>query len=76
MSIQQINECIIDYHFTNLGLLEEAMQTASASDFNKIAGSDRKRNKRLALVSDAVLRLMILNEWCSDGTNIGKIDLQ
>ena len=76
MSVQQAIECIIDYHFTNSGLLEEAMQAAGASDSKKIAGSDREGNKRLALVGDAVLRLVILDEWYPDGTNTGKIDLQ
>lgn len=54
MPVQQAVENIIDHHFTGPGLIEEAMQAAGASD--------REGNKRLALVGDAVLRLVILDE--------------
>ena len=68
MLIQQIVENIIDHHFIDLELIKKTMQTTNASD--------RKNNKRLTLIDDAMLRLMILNEWYSNEMNIDMIDFQ
>lgn len=75
MSVQEAAESIIDYHFASPELLEEALQAAGASVSEKSVSGDREGNKRLALVGDTLLRLVILDNWYPGGTSTGKIDL-
>lgn len=74
MLVQEVAENIIDYHFANPEMLKEALQAAGASVSDKSVGDDREGNERLALVGDALLRLVILDDWYLGGTSTGKID--
>lgn len=59
-------ERIIKYHFTNPQLLAEAFEAAGVSKLHKGG------NKRLALVGDALIRLVILDRWFPSGASTGK----
>ena len=75
MPVQQAIENIINYHFTSHEILKQALQAAGTSVSDPSVSGDREGNKRLALVGDALLRLVILDEWYPEGTSTGKIEL-
>lgn len=52
----------IGYDFTNANLKEEALLAAGASVSDPAINGDPRGNKRLALVGDAVIQLVILEE--------------
>jgi dsRNA-specific ribonuclease len=58
-------QMMISYNFTNTELCWEALQA-------KAAGGYAEGNKRLALVGDAVLRLLIIKSWYTTGDRTGK----
>ncbi|KAK6384337.1 hypothetical protein LTS17_001900 [Exophiala oligosperma] len=64
-------EKMIHYTFGNAKYLEEAMTAAGTSSSNNGPGKDNG-NKRLALVGDALIRLIILDEWYPEGTSTEK----
>lgn len=68
----QTVEKIIGYEFTNTELREEALLAAGASISDPAIDGDPRGNKRLALVGDAVLQLLILEKWYGQGTDTGK----
>ena len=47
------------------------MAAAGTSSSNDVPGK-QNGNKRLALVGDALIRLIILDDWYADGTSTGK----
>jgi ribonuclease-3 len=69
---QQAIESILDYRFAKPQLLEEALQAAGSAMSDTSLTGDRYGNKRLALVGDAVIRLVILDSWYETGGSIGK----
>ena len=75
MPVQQDIANFIDYRFTSHEILKQALQAAGTSMSDPSVGGDREGNKRLALVGDALLCLVILDEWYPKGTSTGKIDL-
>lgn len=72
MQEQQSIEKIINYSFTKPQLLEEALQAAGASESANGIEGNKDGNKRLALVGDTLIRLLILDEWYPCGSDIGK----
>ncbi|KAK6357787.1 hypothetical protein TWF718_002093 [Orbilia javanica] len=62
---------IIGYNFKNIHLLEEALEAAGRAADHDAEGSV-DGNKRLALVGDAVLRLILVDEWYSSKGSRGK----
>jgi ribonuclease-3 len=65
-------EEVIGYHFNNPTLLEEALQAAGAAASNPHTKGDREGNKRLALLGDALLSMMLLDHWYDSGKDTGK----
>jgi ribonuclease-3 len=65
----------LKYHFKTKTLIEEALLAAGASESRNDIEGLTEGNKRLALVGDAVLRLVILHDWFPSGTSTGKIYL-
>jgi ribonuclease-3 len=63
---------IIGYHFNGETLRNEALLAAGASVSRKDVQGPVEGNKRLALVGDAVWRLVLLDGWYSKPSNIGK----
>ncbi|KAH7031870.1 ribonuclease III domain-containing protein [Macrophomina phaseolina] len=59
----------IGYEFTNTNLMEEAILAAGASVSDPAIRGDPKGNKRLALVGDAVIQLVILDKWYWGGSD-------
>jgi dsRNA-specific ribonuclease len=57
---QEAVEKIIDYHFTDSQLLEEALQAAG------------RGNQRLALLGDAIISLAVLDAWYPTGASASK----
>ena len=69
-------QSILSYQFNNRELLLEAIK-ASGSGLN--LGHNRSAlegNKRLAQVGDAVLRLVLFDEWYSSGTERSILELE
>lgn len=58
---------VIKYHFTNRSLLDEALVTANNGHSCNKPELGKPENKRIALVSDAVLRLAIVDHWWNQG---------
>jgi ribonuclease-3 len=54
---------IIDYHFSNPILLKAALEVAGACNQPSGVTGDHEGNKKLALLGDAVIRLLILDGW-------------
>lgn len=65
-------EDAIGYHFKNSRLKDEAILAAGASIANPSVDGDPRGNKRLALVGDAVLQLVILQRWYKSGADTGR----
>lgn len=63
----------IGYVFDSKDLLEEALLAAGASTSSKEIDGLKQGNKRRALVGDAVLRLVVLDEWYPSCTATGKV---
>jgi ribonuclease-3 len=63
---------IIGYHFNREALRNEALLAAGASVSRKDVQGPVEGNKRLALVGDAVWKLVLLDGWYSQPSNIGK----
>jgi len=61
-------EKMIHYTFENAEYFEEAMAAAGTNSPNDVPGK-QNGNKRLALVGDALIRLIILDDWYADGTS-------
>jgi ribonuclease-3 len=66
----------VDYHFHDSTLLKDAFLASGASVSSVDIEGPVKGNKRLALVSDAVLRLAVLDEWFESDTSTGMADLR
>lgn len=64
-------ETLIDYTFKNGRYYEEAMTAAGANSSSE-APAEQNGNKRLALVGDALIRLLILDDWYQEGTSTGR----
>lgn len=56
-------EIILQYHFSNSELLEEALLAAGAAASSKHIEGDVQGNKRLALLGDSVLQEAVLEPW-------------
>ena len=54
---------ILHYHFSDDTLLREALEVAGACDQPGAITGNNEGNKRLALLGDAVIRLLILDGW-------------
>ncbi|KAL1623898.1 hypothetical protein SLS56_008093 [Neofusicoccum ribis] len=65
----QTVEKVIGYEFTNTELREEALLAAGTSVSDPAVDGDPRGNKRLALVGDAVLQLIILEKWYGQATD-------
>jgi dsRNA-specific ribonuclease len=65
-------EIILQYHFSNRELLEEALLAAGASVSSKDVQGDAQGNKRLALLGDSVLREAVLEPWYSSEESTGE----
>lgn len=72
MDAKKTLEQDIGYVFNSKDLLEEALLAAGASNSSKEIDGPKQGNKRLALVGDAVLRLVVLDEWYPSCTATGK----
>jgi ribonuclease-3 len=70
MENQAALENIIKYHFANPQLLQEALTAEGASQSSQ--GPAGNGNKRLALVGDALLRVVILDRWYPCGASTGE----
>lgn len=69
-SFQDLQDAI-DYHFQNSRYLLEALRTAGAGYHTANAPSTVDGNKRLAHLGEAVLRLLLLEDWYMAGANRG-----
>jgi ribonuclease-3 len=69
--LKEVEE-IIRYHFNDQALLEEALQAAGAAVSDPHIKGDRQGNKRLALLGDALLSMMLLDRWYDSGKDTGK----
>ncbi|EUC39445.1 hypothetical protein COCMIDRAFT_10509 [Bipolaris oryzae ATCC 44560] len=56
-------ETILQYHFSNYELLEEALLAAGAAASSKDIEGDVQGNKRLALLGDSVIQEAVLEPW-------------
>lgn len=59
-------EALIGYHFRDVSLLVEALTAAGAavpSDVNAASHNVLHGNKRLALLGDALIRLLSMDDW-------------
>jgi ribonuclease-3 len=65
-------EIILQYHFSNRELLDEALLAAGASVSRKDVQGDAQGNKRLALLGDSVLREAVLEPWYSSEESTGE----
>jgi ribonuclease-3 len=63
---------IIGYHFNRKELRNEAFLAAGASVSQKAVQGPVEGNKRLALVGDAVWRLVLLDQWYPRGSDTGE----
>ena len=73
-TILQAVQNIIEYRFKEQLILWEAMQAAGS---NVRSAGDRKfldGNKRLAVIGDTVLQLVLAEKWYSGGTVRGILD--
>lgn len=68
-------ECVLGYEFINTELRDEALLAAGASVSDPTVDGDPRGNKRLAMVGDAVLQLVILDRWYGDNTDPGRQSL-
>lgn len=66
----QAVETILNYHFHNPKLLWEALQAAGATYPGE--GLRPNGNKRLALVGDEVLGLVLKEDWYHSGALLGE----
>jgi hypothetical protein len=71
ISNSQDVEELLGYHFSEPNLLKEALMAAGAPASDKHISNEKQDNRRLALVGDAVLRLVLLDNWYKSGANIG-----
>ena len=69
---EQAIEKIINFSFTQPQLLEEAFQAAGTSESANGIEGNKDGNKRLALVSNALIRLLILDKWYLRRSDISK----
>lgn len=65
-------ETILQYHFSNRGLLDEALLAAGASLSSKDVQGDAQGNKRLALLGDSVLQEVVLEPWYNSEESTGE----
>ncbi|KAJ8610565.1 hypothetical protein MRB53_038470 [Persea americana] len=56
-------ESQIHYQFTDKQLLHQALTASGAEDFDTIHSNQQRDCKDLALVGDALLRLIIVDDW-------------
>jgi ribonuclease-3 len=63
---------IIDYHFKNDKLLNEAILAAGASVSDVQVDGNKQGNKGLALIGDALIRLAIVDQGYADGARTGE----
>ena len=71
-------EKLIAYQFHDSQLLDEALTaagTANSSDQKRRAEYRQHGNKRLALIRDALIRLIVVDNWFSSGSSTGKYAL-
>lgn len=68
----QAVETILNYHFINSELLWEALQAAGSLYPGE--GLRAEGNKRLALVGDEVLGLVLKEHWYHTGACLGNIN--
>jgi ribonuclease-3 len=61
-------EKILQYHFQDPGLLEEALQADGLTPSRSLEDPRTYGNRGLALIGDAILRLVVVN----DGIELGK----
>jgi ribonuclease III len=58
---------VIGYTFTDKSLRDDAL----VADYAPVSDGSKEGNKRLALIGDALLQLVILDEWYPSGKSIG-----
>jgi len=63
MSQQIPLQNVLNYRFSNELLLHEALEVAGACNQPGAVTGDNEGNKRLALLGDALIRLLILDGW-------------
>lgn len=63
---------LIDYSFRTHSLLEETLKSAGSAVSDPNIQGDRHGNKRLALLGDAVLSMMLLSNWYHTEASTGK----
>ncbi|OJD32590.1 rnase iii [Diplodia corticola] len=66
--MQQV-ERVLGYEFSNSKLRDEALLAAGTSVSDPKVRGDLRGNKRLAMVGDAVLQLVVLEKWYGEGTD-------
>lgn len=71
LSHRRCLEDSIGYQFKDLDILKEGFVAAGASSAVKDTHVSLEGNKRLAFVGDAVLRLIVADEWFPSGTSTG-----
>ncbi|KAJ5063706.1 ribonuclease III domain-containing protein [Bipolaris maydis] len=64
-------ETILQYHFSNSELLDEALLAAGAAASSKDIEGDVQGNKRLALLGDSVLQEVVLEPWYNSEESTG-----
>ncbi|KAJ9213001.1 hypothetical protein DTO166G4_5331 [Paecilomyces variotii] len=69
LSHRRCLEDSIGYQFKDLDILKEGFVAAGASSAVKDTHVSLEGNKRLAFVGDAVLRLIVADEWFPSGTS-------
>ncbi|KAF4465957.1 Ribonuclease III [Fusarium albosuccineum] len=73
MHTQQAMKQIIDHKFEDQKLLEEALVAAGADAEPPINDTKRQGNQRLALIGDAVLRLILVDDGIVSGKTTGML---
>lgn len=64
-------ENVLQYHFRDRALLKEALVAAGVDPSNGHKNTRRNGNKALALVGDALLRLVLVDDSISGGASTG-----
>jgi ribonuclease-3 len=73
MSANKDLETILQYEFRDSSLLDEALVAAGAGTSKSPDNARQHGNKALALIGDALLRLVIVDDGILAGASTGKL---
>lgn len=73
MHEQQVIENILQYKFRDSVLLDEAITANGAGQSISRANARKHGNKALALIGDALLRLVLVDDGVKQGNTLGEL---